>query len=65
MTGKSHIHREIGSLARGGDDALEEIVRLIDHFSIKADKIQDLRKQLPLMELQLDVDGADLRDSTQ
>jgi hypothetical protein len=57
--GKSNVHSEIQShvsIARsGGDDALEEIVRLINDHSIKAENVQGLRTKIRLpVDLQVD-----------
>ncbi|KAG1721989.1 uncharacterized protein EDB91DRAFT_1088288 [Suillus paluster] len=58
--GKSSVHSAIHShvpLTRsGGDDALEEIVKLIQRHSIKAEEVQDLRTKIGphMVGLQLD-----------
>jgi len=48
--GKGNVHSAIHSYVTvtrsGGDDALEEIVRLINDNSIKAEDVQDLRAQI-------------------
>ncbi|KAG1719834.1 hypothetical protein EDB19DRAFT_624624 [Suillus lakei] len=48
--GKSNVHSAIQShvsvTRSGGDDALEEIVRLINAHSIKAEEVQDLRMKI-------------------
>ncbi|KIK36751.1 hypothetical protein CY34DRAFT_811010 [Suillus luteus UH-Slu-Lm8-n1] len=50
--GKSTVHSEIQShvsvTRSGGDDALEEIVRLINDHSIKAEDVQALRAKIKL-----------------
>jgi hypothetical protein len=50
--GKSNVHSEIQShvsvTRSGGDDALEEIVRLINDHSIKAEDVQALRAKIKL-----------------
>ncbi|KAG0704220.1 hypothetical protein DFH29DRAFT_1038579 [Suillus ampliporus] len=57
--GKSGVHSAIQShvrLTRSGDDALDEIVRLIESHSIKAEEVQDLRTKIGphMVGLQLD-----------
>jgi GTPase SAR1 family protein len=50
--GRNNVHSEIQShvsvTRSGGDDALEEIVRLINDHSIKAEQVQDLRAEIKL-----------------
>jgi hypothetical protein len=50
--GKNNVHSEIQSHVSvthsGGDDALEEIVRLINAHSIKAEEVQGLRTKIGL-----------------
>lgn len=50
--GKNNVHSEIQShvsvTRSGGDDALEEIVRLINDHSIKAEDVQGLRTEIRL-----------------
>ncbi|KAG2753105.1 hypothetical protein P692DRAFT_20951368 [Suillus brevipes Sb2] len=57
--GKSNVHSAIQShvsvTRSGGDDALEEIVRLINDHSIKAEDVQGLRTKIKLpVDLQVD-----------
>ncbi|KAG1778244.1 hypothetical protein EV702DRAFT_1094974 [Suillus placidus] len=57
--GKNNVHSAIQShvsvTRSGGDDALDEIVRLIKVHSIKAEEVQDLRTKIGLpVDLQVD-----------